>query len=284
MQIACKRLLSAIFVENLESDQCRQALRIVGTWTSFRSVLMVDRFCRVVCLQQFIALLRSRWDKPRKLCLFDRTARGRFWNENDLCAKGLVILRVRFDTTVGSKCIAVDVLCIECTHSHRMHSIAHENVRGHFASVHEHKWKLWASVVHLYLWQRQRNLKGPEAGRSKIPLKKKYKVHVQNEMLWTFVTSAHATGCRPFLSNQKQFISSDVAGVLDSPACVSVKTTNWAVVLRAKLVYVDSACPRVIYSLAGFGQTCWHGLLEHSGVTRRLSHLRGATGQHSEKR
>jgi len=189
-----------------------------------------------------------------------------------------------FDTTVGSKCFAVDVVCIECTHSHRMHSIAHENVRGHFASVHHHKWKLWASVVHLYLWQRQRNLKGPEAGRSKIPLKKKYKVHVQNEMLWTFVTSAHTTGCRPFLSNQKQFISSDVAGVLDSPACVSVKTTNWAVVLRAKLVYVDSACTRVIYSLAGFGQTCWHGLLEHSGVTRRLSHLRGATGQHSEKR
>ena len=116
----------------------------------------------------------GRWDQPRKLCLFDRTARGRFWKEKDLCAKAWSFWEPDiFDTTVGSKCFAVDVLCIECTHSHRMHSIAHENVRGHFASVHGHKWKLWASVVHLYLWQRQWNLEGPEAGRSKISSKKR---------------------------------------------------------------------------------------------------------------
>ena len=49
-------------------------------------------------------------------------------------------------------------------------------------------------------------------------------------------------------------IFSDEEGVIHSLACFSMKTTSWAGTIRAKLICVVSACTRVIYSPAGFGQ------------------------------
>jgi len=68
-------------------------------------------------------------------------------------------------------------------------------------------------------------------------------------MLQPFRTSAHGAG--PFWL---QFVSTDGEGVIHSPACFSMKTTSWAWAIRAKLICVVSACTRVIYSRAGFGQ------------------------------
>ena len=71
-------------------------------------------------------------------------------------------------------------------------------------------------------------------------------------MHWSFVTSAHTTRHRPILANQRQFLSSDVAGVIDSPTCFSMKTTCWAGAIRTK--HAVSACARVMFPPAGFGQ------------------------------
>ena len=79
-------------------------------------------------------------------------------------------------------------------------------------------------------------------------------------MLWPFITRAH-TRCRPFLVNQKQFLSFDVGGVTHSPACFSMKAVGWAGGIRPELIYVLSACTRVIY--ADSRQGCWSGLLVH---------------------
>jgi len=51
-----------------------------------------------------------------------------------------------------------------------------------------------------------------------------------------------------------QFLSSNGEGVTHSPACFSIKTTSWAGAIRSKLICVVSACTRVAYSRAGFGQ------------------------------
>jgi len=79
-------------------------------------------------------------------------------------------------------------------------------------------------------------------------------VHVLNQMLWSFTTSAYTARCSPCLPNQTQFLSSDVAGVIHSPACFSMKTTSWAGAIRAKLICVVRACTRVTYAPAGFDQ------------------------------
>ena len=56
------------------------------------------------------------------------------------------------------------------------------------------------------------------------------------------------------LSGQ-QFVSSDVAGVLDSFVCSSMKTTSWAGAIRAKLISIVSAGTRMVYSRAGIRQS-----------------------------
>ena len=61
----------------------------------------------------------------------------------------------------------------------------------------------------------------------------------------------HTQGAGPFWL---QFFSSDGEGVIHSPACCSLKTTSWVGAIRAKLICVVSACTRVIYTRAGFGQ------------------------------
>jgi len=59
------------------------------------------------------------------------------------------------------------------------------------------------------------------------------KVDVLNKMLWPFTTSAHTRRCRPFLANQKQFLSSDATDVIHSPACFAMKTTSLAAPLTS---------------------------------------------------
>jgi len=51
---------------------------------------------------------------------------------------------------------------------------------------------------------------------------------------------------------QNRFFSSDVTSVIHSLACFSMKSTSWTEQIPAKLIYVVSACTRVIYSPAGF--------------------------------
>ena len=116
------------------------------------------------------------------------------------------------------------------------------------------------------------------------------KVHVLNKTLWPFTASARTTrashfwlsqSSRNFNSVQKitrfiilakmlwlspqvhtqgacpfwlEFVSSDGEDVTHSPACFSIKTTSWAGAIRPKLMSVASACTRVNYSRAGFGQ------------------------------
>jgi len=80
--------------------------------------------------------------------------------------------------------------------------------------------------------------------------KEKQKVHhILNKMNWPFTTSAHGAG-----PVWLEFLSSDREGVIHSLACFSVKTASWAGAIRAKLIFVVRACPRVIYSHAGVGQ------------------------------
>jgi len=55
-----------------------------------------------------------------------------------------------------------------------------------------------------------------------------------------------------FLANE--FLSSEVAGVIHYSACFLMNTMSWAAAIRPKLIYVFSACTRVIYSPVGFGQ------------------------------